>query len=275
MRKKYVKLNGEETSFVIYEDGKLYREDTKRWYAPQEYGSYLSYMLRWKGKTYHRRIHRLVAEAFIPNPENKPYVHHIDGDRVNNLVSNLEWATAAENNVDKAPRVSQPRHINKKINYEKERWKQYKDTQFYVSNMGRVKNILTKNILKGNIRENGYLRYGLRYNGKVYSFNGHNLVWEVWNGPQKYVLNHINGDKCDNRLENLEDIPQSENLLKSINRDHWHITGQYDDDGNLINTYRSQREAARAFGHNDSSQISRAIANGWRAYGFYWRRIED
>lgn len=52
--------------------------------------------LRKDGKNCHPSVHRLVAEAFIPNVESKPTVNHIDGDKLNNSVSNLEWATHKE-----------------------------------------------------------------------------------------------------------------------------------------------------------------------------------
>ena len=48
-------------------------------------------------KRYYKRVHRLVAQAFLPNPNNYPCINHINGNKLDNNVSNLEWCTVAHN----------------------------------------------------------------------------------------------------------------------------------------------------------------------------------
>ena len=61
------------------------------------HGHYLALTLCKNNKRHTKRVHRLVAETFIPNPDNLPEVNHIDGDKFNNTVKNLEWCTDRQN----------------------------------------------------------------------------------------------------------------------------------------------------------------------------------
>jgi len=60
---------------------------------------YIHYGLSKNGKGNTRKLHRLIAIAFIPNPENKPCINHINGIKTDNRIENLEWCTVMENNI--------------------------------------------------------------------------------------------------------------------------------------------------------------------------------
>lgn len=60
------------------------------------YGAHVCASLYMNGACIPIQVHRVVAEAFLPNPENKRYVHHIDGNKENNNVENLLWVTPSE-----------------------------------------------------------------------------------------------------------------------------------------------------------------------------------
>lgn len=72
-------------------------------------------------KVCNERLHRVVAKLFIPNPENKPFIDHVDRNKHNNRVDNLRWCTPKEN-------ANNPNTIEAQKNAAKQRWLDYKDS---------------------------------------------------------------------------------------------------------------------------------------------------
>ena len=89
--------------FKISNDGQVYSKRTnkiiKTRLNKKGYKDFTTRLNGRKGKSLNLRVHRMVAKAFIPNPHNKSMVNHIDGNKTNNHVSNLEWCTNQENTI--------------------------------------------------------------------------------------------------------------------------------------------------------------------------------
>lgn len=93
------KING-YNNYSINEFGEVRNDSIGKIKTPFENkaNGYMTIDLWQNNKSKKHTIHRLLAEAFLPNPENKPTVDHKDGNRKNNSLSNLRWATYSEQN---------------------------------------------------------------------------------------------------------------------------------------------------------------------------------
>ena len=204
-------------------------------------------------------------------------VDHIDGDRLNNKIENLRWVTPQQNSVnihlDKTPNKPQFQEVvfTEKELLEEE-WREY--CGYKISNLGRVKN-LKDNILLGTSMDCGYINYSI----KGRRILGHVLIWEVFNGPKKdgMVINHINGNKHDNRLLNLEEITHQENLRKASEETNaWGFreVGEFDEKGNMLRKFANASVAAREIGILPGSMRNTIRRNGKCHNGLYYKYLE-
>lgn len=89
---------GNMTRYLIDTNGNVYNLiSNKIKYQTKNNCGYLMVNITVNSKEYNASVHRLVAETFIPQPEGKNVVNHIDGNKMNNNVHNLEWVTYKEN----------------------------------------------------------------------------------------------------------------------------------------------------------------------------------
>ncbi len=92
-------IPGFDDKYMVTEDGCVYNKASNKWLSSQkDRCGYVRVTLIADKRKYWIAVHRLVAAAFIENPDNKPYVDHINTIRDDNRVENLRWVTGSENN---------------------------------------------------------------------------------------------------------------------------------------------------------------------------------
>lgn len=169
----------------------------------------------------------------------------------------------------------------------KEIWKKINGYDEYeISNLGRIRSFKKnkKLFLKPQITKKGYFRIGIYKKTKLKKFQIHRLVAEAFisNPESKPQVNHINGIKTDNRVENLEWCTNSENQLHAYKIGlekpkcpHPKQVNQYDLERNFIQQWNTIKDASRNLNIKDSN-ISRVCNNKSKtAGGYIWRYVEE
>jgi hypothetical protein len=256
------------------------------------------------------KLHYLIAITYLSNPENKQTINHIDKNRENNKLSNLEWSTHREQ-IEHQQQINPPKYNDKSkkgisdlFNIdENEKWKliseneSFKDYKYYeISNYGRLKyKIQSKyKITLGATSADGYKIIRLNTDGNIFLTTIHRLVAILFipNPENKSYVNHIDGNRENNNISNLEWTTPSENSQ------HAHDTGlnsskksiyQLDENNKIINEFESLVKAYEYLnktilnGNNEGKlgSLSKALnlynkQDVSRKYkGYYWCFKED
>ena len=110
-------------NYLIYPDGRVYSKKNDMFLKHHIFkATSYKYVHLSFGKRKHHLIHRLVAQHYIPNPDNKPQVDHINRDRQDNRIENLRWVTVKEN-IDNKGKNKNNTSGHKNIYYDKSRKK--------------------------------------------------------------------------------------------------------------------------------------------------------
>lgn len=269
-----------DTNYEIYEDGRCYSYFSNKFLTPQMSNKYPTYNLTIDGKKKKTYVHRMVAETFLAHTEDKNIVNHKDGNTHNFHISNLEWVTPSENSKHACATGLTPKGnqlINRFCeNLPNEEWRPvFNFSQYLVSNYGRIMNGYTKQLLKPALKSAGYYQVSLWKNGKGSTKDLHQIILQSFYPDESlegYVINHKDGNKKNNRLNNLEKITYQENNLHAVYQIKTHKCAkpvyQLNSEKEIIKEFSSIAAATRDTGINN---ISRAIKTNRMAGKYYWK----
>lgn len=268
-------------NYMIDENGNIFNKTTNK-YLKGSIGEngYKYYRLSQDNHKKMYYAHRLVAEHFLNNPNNFPVVNHIDGNKLNNNINNLEWVTYSENTKHWKDNSN---GIRRQTEYYQEDlpneiWKEFEN--YYVSSLGRIRHKEKNNLLKPSITC-GYYKVRLSNNGLVKDYMIHQLVYQIFKGnydKSKYVIDHIDGNKLNNDINNLRLLTNSENANAALYETKTNTSAkkvaQYTKDGEFIKEFASARLAAKEL-NLDSSTISKVCRGQNKTHGgFIFKYIE-
>ena len=189
------------------------------------------------GNNKHFRVNRLVAQTFIPNLDNKPYVNHIDGNKLNNNVENLEWVTASENSVHAYQNGLRENNRARKVN------------QYTLEG----KYMMTFDSIAEAEYQTGTCASKISMACSLKRATAGEYQWRYYSGD----------------IKDIAPVSQRTNIKKKV--------AQYTIDGELINIYNSYSEAARAVNGTQSaiSRICAGTPGLHTHKGFVWKIVDD
>ena len=235
---KKIVIDGEETIYSVSSDGQVRNDKTQRVLKQRSDNEYKVVALS-LGHGYMKncRVHRLVAQAFIENPECKEYVNHKDGIRYHNTIDNLEWVTASENSVHAHSTGlvgAQKRRAVRQYNLQGDLMMVFESATEAARQTDTQQSKITE-VCKGNRRTAG--NYQWRYD--------------------------------DANIDKLDAVPMPSCSKKKV--------AQYTKDGVFVAQYDSFKAAAAAVGGTSSaiSRICSGAPNLHTHKGFVWKIVDD